>query len=259
MTFDEIHAKVGHVPFITEQNARILYDLIIKEKATNILELGIAHGTATCYMAAAIEELGGGKITAVDLLSVKDSFKPSAEEQLESTGLSKYAEVVRMHTGYNWFLHNEIVKQTKDDICQEVYDLCIIDGPKNWTIDGAAFFMVDKLLKQDAWIIFDDYHWTYSKADQKRESTDGITHRSLSDEERVTPQITEVFEYLVKQHPNYSNFVVMEKTDWAMAQKAKTDQKTYQVIYRKEQPNPNAHQPKLLPRIYHGIKRRVFK
>jgi hypothetical protein len=34
------------------------------------------------------------------------------------------------------------------------------NGPKNWTIDGAAFFMADKLMKAGGWIIFDDYDWT---------------------------------------------------------------------------------------------------
>ena len=66
-----------------------------------------------------------------------------------ATSLSNFATVKRMQTGYTWFLHDEIVKNTKDNICNKVYDLCIIDGPKNWTIDGAAFFFVDKLLKKN--------------------------------------------------------------------------------------------------------------
>lgn len=231
MKFEEIYAIVGSVPFISKENGRFLYDLIIKEKLTNILELGIAHGTGTCYMAAALEELGRGSITSVDLIEVKDAFKPSPEDQLDKAGLSEFAEVVRMQTGYTWFLHDEIAANTKDDVCNEVYDLCVIDGPKNWTIDGAAFFFVDKLLKENGWIVFDDYLWTYAAADGRRDSTDGITHRSLSEDEKKTPQIREVFELLVKQHPNYGKLVVLDGADWVLAQKTMDQNKTYTVVH----------------------------
>lgn len=232
MRFEEISSMVGSVPFISRDNGRFLYDLILKERLTNILELGIAHGTATCYMAAALQEIGKGSITSVDLIEVKDTFQPSAEEQLKKTGLSEFATVIRMQTGYTWFLHDEIVNNTKDNVCNEVYDLCIIDGPKNWTIDGAAFFFVDKLLKKDGWIVFDDYQWTYAGANRRRDSTDGITHRSLSKDEQETPHIRDVFELLVKQHPHYGNLMVLDKTNWVIAQKTMTPDKTYTIIHR---------------------------
>lgn len=230
MKFKEISSKVGHIPFISKENGQFLYDLIIKEKITNILELGIAHGTATCYMAAALQEQGEGKITAVDLIEVKDQFKPSAEEQLAKNGFADIATVKRMQTGYTWFLHDQIVKNTKDDICHEEYDLVIIDGPKNWTIDGAAFFFADKLLKKNGWIIFDDYNWTYSQASDRRDATDGITHRSLSQAEQETPHIKAVFELLVKQHPHYGNLIVLEEHDWVLAQKTMSADKTYNIV-----------------------------
>lgn len=219
MKYSQIEALVGKIPYIEKHNARFLYDLILKEKCSRILELGVGHGTATCYMAAALQELGRGSVTAVDLIAAKEWFTPSAEEQFEMTGLSSYVDLVRMQTGYTWFLHDEIQKQTESNRCRPVYDLCIIDGPKNWTIDGATFFMVDKLLRNRGWIIFDDYNWTYANSDKKRNSTDGIVHREMSEDERNTPHIREVFELLVKQHPDYTRFALMDKAHWALAQK----------------------------------------
>src|SRR5271154_1890436 len=102
MQFEIIESYVGKTPFIPKMNARILYDMIIERKLTRILELGIAHGTATCYMAAALHELGTGFITAVDLLNPVPPFKPTAEEQLQLAGLSRFAEIIRMQTGYTW-------------------------------------------------------------------------------------------------------------------------------------------------------------
>ena len=231
MEFQEIYSIVGNVPYISEKNAKYLYNHIIKDKPKKILELGIAHGTATCIMAAALQELGEGSITAVDLIEVKDKFIPSPEEQLEKTGLSVYANVIRMQTGYTWFLHDEIKRNTHNDVCNEIYDLCIIDGPKNWTIDGAAFFFADKLLKHNAWIIFDDFNWTYAGASKRKEATDGITHRLLSKEEREIPHISEIFDLLVKQHTNYGNLLLLDR-DWALAQKTISDKKVYSIHNR---------------------------
>lgn len=231
MKFQDISTMVGHVPFITKKNGQFLYDLIIREQVKNILELGFAHGTATCYMAAALQELGEGSIVAVDLIEAKDS-PPLAEDQLAKTGLSKFANVIRMQTGYTWFLHDDIVRNTNNDICNEAYDLCIIDGAKNWTIDTTAFFLVDKLLRKNGWIIFDDYNWTYASADNKRDSTDGITHRSLSQAEQEIPHIREIFELLVKQHPHYGNLLVLEEDDWALAQKTMGQDKSYNIVYQ---------------------------
>ncbi|QQS55644.1 MAG: class I SAM-dependent methyltransferase [Candidatus Competibacteraceae bacterium] len=232
MKFEQIHSIVGGVPFITEPNARFIYNLIVKEKLTNILELGIAHGTATCYMAAALQNLGKGLITAVDLIEAKNAYNPSIEVQLARTGLSTFVEILRMKSGYTWFLHDEIVRNSQDGRCKEIYDLCIVDGPKNWTIDGAAFFLVDKLLKPNGWIIFDDYLWTYAAANYQRDATDGITHRSLSKDEQEIPHIREIFELLVKQHPNYGNLILLEGNNWVLAQKNMASEKTYTIIHK---------------------------
>ncbi|MBW4613071.1 MAG: class I SAM-dependent methyltransferase [Desmonostoc vinosum HA7617-LM4] len=247
MKFDKISQIVEGVPFIDIKNAKYLYDLIISEKLTNILELGIAHGTATCYMAAALDELGTGKITSVDLLEAKSSFSPSPEEQLAKAGLENFVQIVRMQTGYTWFLHDEIKRQTINDICQPEYNLCIIDGPKNWVIDGFTFFLVDKLLKDNGWIIFDDYEWTYTSVDEKRNVTDGITHRHLSEVERTIPHIKEVFELLVKQHPNYSDLIVYPDSGWAVAKKTTSERKIYTVKYQETTKD-------ILVQVKHGIK-----
>ena len=74
--------------------------------------------------------------------------------------------------------------------------------------------MADKLLRAGGFLIFDDYNWTYAGMDHKREATDGVTHRMLSDAERRTPQIKEVFEYLVTQHPSYSQFQILDNNGY---------------------------------------------
>lgn len=228
MKFEKVFQKIKDVPFIDFHNAKRIYSFILKNKPLNILELGIAHGTATCYMAAALDELGRGKIDCVDLESVKDWFVPTPEIQLESLGLEKYAEIYRMKTGYNWFLHNQIKSRSPvGKTCFPKYDLIIIDGPKNWTIDSSSFFLSDKLLKKNGWIIWDDYSWTYEDADNRRSDTDGIVHKSLSKEEFELPHIKEIFHLLVMQHPAYDDFKI--KGGWAWARKKRTKMPTKKI------------------------------
>jgi predicted O-methyltransferase YrrM len=229
--FEQVAEIVKGVAFIDPRNARHLYDLIIREQLTNILELGIAHGTATCYMAAALDELGKGKITSVDLIEAKGRYEPSPEEQLAKANLAHLVQIVRMQTGYSWFLHDEIRRLTTDGFCRPEYNLCVIDGSKNWTIDGGAFFMVDKMLKENGWMIFDDYLWTYAEAARHRAATDGITHRELSEEELNVPHVKEIVELLVMQHPNYARVLVYPDDNWAMAQKVISEDKTYSIQY----------------------------
>jgi predicted O-methyltransferase YrrM len=255
MEFNYVANIVDKVPYISKTNANYIYDFIIENKIQNILELGIAHGTATCYMAAALNKLGAGKITAVDLQSVAKDFKPSCEEQLKKCNLERYVEVHRMKTGYNWFLHNKIKENSINNKCEEEYDLCIIDGPKNWIIDSSAFFLVDKLLKKGGFIIFDDYAWTYENANNKRDSTDGINHNSLSDDELKLPHIKEIFDLLVKQHPNYSNFKVFSDKQWCMAQKISSEKKIEILEYDYFNSEDNIQLSKKISKLYNQIEK----
>jgi hypothetical protein len=111
-------------------------------------------------------------------------------------------------------------------LCRPLYDFCFIDGPKNWTIDGLSFFLVDKLLKERAYILFDDYRWIYGE--YSKEILDGIKIRNMSEDQIATPNIELVFKLLVMQHPDYSNFVIDD--DWAWAQKVNSDIKQVQLI-----------------------------
>ena len=225
MKFLEIRDLLEGIPFTTPQRGEELYNFILREKPKECLELGFAHGVASCYMAAALDELGEGRLTCVDLV-IDEGRSPSLPELLKKTGLDEKVEVhiFREHTGYNWFLKKQIEQQTKIQItCSTLYDFCFIDGAKNWTIDGLAFFLVDKLLKEHGWILFDDLNWSYLLAGHS--VCDGIAVDSLSEDEREEAHIDRIFRLLVMQHPNYSEFNITDST-WAWAHKVKSDSKS---------------------------------
>src|SRR5262249_11388367 len=102
------------------------------------------------------------------------------------------------------------------------FDFCFIDGAKNWTIDSCAFFLADRLLREGAWLLFDDYAFTYADhaGQAGTTTTDGINHRQLGDDELTEPHVRLILELLVMQHPDYAEFRV-EDDSWAWARKVR--------------------------------------
>ena len=219
MKFEAVRDHLKNVPYMGVDEGWELYNFIIKNKPKTILELGHAHGASSIFMAAALDELGAGVIETVDLKAA-EGRSPNLEELAAELGLKSHIKISREKNSYTWFLKKKIEEQTKENFCNPIYDFCFVDGPKNWTIDGFAFFLTNKLLRENGWILFDDYKWTHSKH-VGRESTDGITIRSLGEDEINQAHIELIFKLFVVQCEEYSNFVVQDNW-WAWAQKTRT-------------------------------------
>ena len=220
MKFAKIQKTIAGIPYVMPEMAKDLYQFILREKPINCLELGFGHGASSCYLAAALDELGRGHLTSVDLRSAKEWQQPPIEELLSKTGLAPYVTVQRESTSYTWFLKKEIEKNSPDRECLPLYDFCFLDGAKNWTIDSATFFLVDKLLKPGGWIVFDDLQWTYqSKLNEGKRKSDGVYMAEMGNDELNQPHVELIFKLLVMQHPDYANFYIKDNW-WAWAQKA---------------------------------------
>ncbi len=63
----DVKQHVGKTPYMKLKKANFFYDLIEAHQLRSILELGFFHGVSTVYLAGALEEIGGGKITTIDL------------------------------------------------------------------------------------------------------------------------------------------------------------------------------------------------
>jgi predicted O-methyltransferase YrrM len=230
MKFDDVASLVKGIPYTDREDGRILYDHVIRYRPRHLLELGFAHGVASMYLAAALDEIGGGELHAVDLLSEKDRRDPSIEQLAERCGLSQYISVYREHTSYTWFLKKKIEERTRDRRCEPFYDFVFIDGPKNWTIDGMAFFCADKLLNEGGWVVFDDMDWYYGS--YGHDVADGLTIRTMGEDEIMTPQIRALFELVVMQHPGYSRFIDMDN-GYGWAQKVAGTTKSVSYVSRR--------------------------
>jgi len=223
MKFEEANKHLKGIPHIGEEQARELYGFVLQRKPKSCLELGHAHGASSAYIAAALDEFGG-HLDTVDLLSAAQR-KPNLEMLLSELNLEHTVTIHREINSYTWFLKKKIASQSQNGHCQPCYDFCFIDGAKNWTIDGLAFFLVDKLLNENGWILFDDFNFTYEKYLKRREVLDGISLREIGPDQRAEAQVEQIFSLLVRQHPSYSNFIV-QSNSWAWAQKTPDGRKT---------------------------------
>lgn len=206
MRFEDTATHLGDIPYSWPETGRVLYDLVVEFGLVDMLDLGTAHGVSAGYLAAAAQETGG-HVTTVDLAT--RAWEPPVEEVIgERLGLADFVTIVREPTSYTWFLKSEIERRTVDGGCKPRFDLCFLDGAKHWTTDGLAFFLVDKLLRPGGWMVFDDLDWTFEGSG--RESSDGISVRAMSPEERCVPHVRLIVDLLVRQHADYRVDAVLE-------------------------------------------------
>jgi predicted O-methyltransferase YrrM len=227
---------IESIPYTSPEKGRLFYDFVLEHKPDQCLELGFAHGTSSGYFAAALDEVGTeGHLTAVDLdLGGEAAFDdPDIEEVFDRLGLRDRLTVVRENTSYTWFLKKKIEERSADYVCEPVYDFCFLDGSKNWTIDGFAFFLVDKLLRGEGWLLFDDYDWTYAQREERtgKTATDGTTIArwdATSLPSRTSSTSSSNWSCSTR---SYANFKVLSDA-LAMAQKVQSDKKTFTVDSR---------------------------
>lgn len=213
MELNKIIPVIKDVPHMTTEQGTLIYNLILDNDITEILELGIAHGTGSCYMAAALEEKKQGKVITMDFKKALDR-KPGVYELAEKCGLTDYINPIFANTTYNWELMKLIDRQTRNGVCEPVFDFCYIDGAHNFEIDCCAFFLVDKLLKPGGFLLFDDLNWTYAKSPSLKD-VDWV--KALSEDERTTPHIKTLVDLVVLNHPNYHQPSVVD--NWFLIRK----------------------------------------
>lgn len=164
-------------------------------------------------MAAALDEGKAGKIVTIDLTDAV-SYKPNILELSKETGLSEYIEPVFSPIGSQWEMRNLIKSATIDGVCQPSFDLCFIDAYHSWETAGMDFFLAEKLIRPGGWIIMDDLSWSFDSSPTWRNLPET---QKMPLEFRTATQVGDVFDFLVRQHPSFHNFEVIN--NWGIAQK----------------------------------------
>ena len=212
MKIQDVIAKIKDVPHMSAEQGMAIYNMILNNDIVEILELGFAHGTSSCYMGAALHEKGKGQVTTIDNKSALQR-KPNIHELLNEFGFTNI-KAIFSETTYNWELMKIIEKQTINNSCKPIFDFCYIDGAHNFEIDTCAFFLVDKLLKPGGYILFDDLKWTYAESPALKDTK---WVNSMPEDEKKTAHVEKITNLIVKQHPNYENFQI--SNNWFLARK----------------------------------------
>jgi predicted O-methyltransferase YrrM len=204
----EVKQIVQDTPHLSLTKAEAITSLIHGHELADVLDLGFRFGVSTTYLAGAVQDLGRGHVTAVDL-DVAGDGDENVERFLDKAGLRDLVTVYYEPTSYTW----RLMRMLEEDPTPR-FDLCYLDGAHDWFVDGFAFFLVDRLLRPGGWIVLDHLDWTFASSGTLSR-TDRV--RAMPADERETPQVRKVYELLVRTHPGYGNFGVAD--DWVYAQK----------------------------------------
>jgi hypothetical protein len=209
-----VTSRVADTPFMTpEQGARI-YEHLLSGRIERPLDVGTWHGASAAYAAAALHELGRGVVTTVDKAQRVPS--PAPEDALfgRLPELRPHVEFVRpADSSYVWWLGQQVARRSdRTGNCEPLHDFCYLDGAHNFTIDGCAAVLIERLLRPGAWLVLDDLNWTYALSEAATHPFD------LSEDELVAPHMRLVFDLVVRQHPSFTEFR-LEDGGWGWARK----------------------------------------
>jgi predicted O-methyltransferase YrrM len=219
MTFEHVldllrsyRTKEGEqVLFLLAQDTmESIYNCVLNSGARACLELGTGLGGTTCVIAAALDELGGGRVTTVDML-VREPI--GVDVLAQHTGLTQYIEVISDPVGYNWHLGEMINRQTGKGTCAPCLDFCFLDGAHEWGPDALATFLVAKLLRPGSWLVLDDLDFKLRGCQPGWKTV----FADRTDRELDAFQVDRVFNLVLRQHPDFGEFTVSDggRTGWA--------------------------------------------
>jgi predicted O-methyltransferase YrrM len=195
---------------LAQDTMQAIYDCVLHSGARTCLELGTGFGATTCVIAAALDELGGGHVTTLDVL-VREPI--GVNVLAHHTGLSKYIKVIADPVGYNWHLGEMAQKQTESGICVPFVDFCFLDGAHEWGPDALATFLVAKLLRPGSWLVLDDLDFKLRGCQPGWKTV----FADRTDKELDALQVERIFNLVLRQHPHFGAFAISDsgRTGWA--------------------------------------------
>ena len=222
-SFDDVARAVAGVPFMSPAQGRLVHDHIVRQGAT--------RRAGTRHRARRRRRLHGRGGRARDDRRPRGrrATTPSPEEVAGPRRRRRpRRRSSREFSSYTWWLKERIAERSDaHGNVEPCFDFVYLDGAKNWTIDGLAVVLVEKLLRPGGWLLMDDLEWTYAQ-DPGREATDGIVHRELSERERTEPHLRAVFDLIVAQHPSFTELRRQDEW-WGWARKAPGEPRRYTV------------------------------
>jgi predicted O-methyltransferase YrrM len=215
MRFDEIYGLVGAYALMSKWKARKLYEFVLKQEPKIVYEMGTHRGGSALIMAAALDELGTGKVTTFDFRDIR-RLVPNVETLIRKSKLRSYVSVTYCDWCFEWELAKLLeLRRASSGKSHGLVDFVYIDGGHYWTCTALTFYLVTNLLRPGGWILFDDLDWVIDK----HESKDCTYVQRISPEARKRAMVRMVFDLVVKRNSSYRNFRVTARGSWGWAQR----------------------------------------
>lgn len=205
-----VDQRFAKLPYMSVAQAGWLEGFLEERGLSQCIELGFFHGKSSAFIAAMLETRGTGHLTTIDRDEARRR-EPNIDLVLKTLGLSHRVTRYYEPSSYTWRLMKLLQESTEPR-----FDFCYIDGGHSWDVSGFGFLLVDRLLKPGGWVLFDDLDWTYSQMVPADGPIPGWLQQK-SAEEIETAQVRQVWELLVKRHPDYDSFA--EEGAWGFARK----------------------------------------
>lgn len=222
MRYQDVLEAVAGIPHMSPERGRKIYDFLLEhESIEDVLELGFAHGVSSCYIGAALQQKGRGKLMTFDRPVARER-DPNIEQLIQRCGLEDFVEPHYSLPSFTWSLMKIIEERSGSGVCEPMFDFCYFDGGHTWDTTGFAFFIVDKLMRPGAWVLFDDLEWSHAKS---RDVWNKDWFKSKPEDWKNTCQVKKVFDLIVRQHPGYTSFHVDGNWGWAQKKPVSSLQK----------------------------------
>jgi hypothetical protein len=88
-----------------------------------------------------------------------------------------------------------------------LFEYVYLDGAHTWAVDALAFCLIDRLLKPDGYVDFDDYDWTIDASPSINPRVFPVMRRLHTEEQMTTPQVKLIVDLLVRRDPRYEEVV----------------------------------------------------
>jgi predicted O-methyltransferase YrrM len=201
MTFDDVHGIVAPFALSSEEKLSELYQFVLASRPREILDIGCYRGGSALVMAAALDELGRGRVTTYDRVSA-GSLSPNVHDLLTRTGLGVFVATSFSEWCCEWELADRTAKCIRDGRYEPDVDFVFVDAGHYWTSAGFTFYLVNNLLRPGGWISFDDLDWTLTDC-----VADDVPWRArFPAAVRDRPMVRMVFDLLVRPHREFHNF-----------------------------------------------------
>jgi predicted O-methyltransferase YrrM len=181
-----IRLGANHIKGAYDQG-KICYELITEHRLSRCLQIGFRKGVSSALIAAALEDIGGGSLLAVERQQFSSS-EPDIHEVLNQLGLSSFVDVRFEPRCFNWHMMKLL-----ESGAHETFDFCYIDGQRTWEIDGFAYCLVSRLIRKGGWLVINHLDWTFES------SLDSPWAKAMPTEELLTAQVGKVFEFLMQK------------------------------------------------------------